>query len=425
MIYDFFLFVYVLIFSFKAIFELIFYKKKRSDLLKRLGIKSYDFDPNDKKPIIWIHAVSLGETKAAKSLLETLKKLYKNSYIVISSQTQTGHAEAKKTLSKADKFVYLPIDFSFSVKRLFRQIKPDAILFIETDIWPNFIKQAKKNGSKLILISAKMSEKSEKRYLRFYKFSKNLFSKFDLILTQNDSYKKAFEKFTSKNKVFSTGNLKLINFPKIYSEDFLKNLKDKLNIKNQKVIMIASTHDDEEELLINSLKDLKNTLILLAPRHPERFHKVYNKISKIISCSLFSKLREITIDQPNNQNKIILIDQMGVLNQLFQISDLAILGGSFIDRVGGHNILEPILVNTPVFFGPNMYSQLDLEKIALESCSGKKVSLKNINFEVRNFLEKKSQQQQMINNCINIKKDLRKNILDSLLDKIQNLIPSS
>ncbi|NGX29147.1 MAG: hypothetical protein K940chlam1_01344, partial [Candidatus Anoxychlamydiales bacterium] len=383
------------------------------DLLKRLGLKKYNFEPKDKSPIIWIHAVSLGETKASKVLIKKLKIEKPNSYIILSSMTQTGNIEAKT--SHADICVFFPFDFSFSVKNVFSQIKPDLIIFIETDFWPNFIKQAKKNNTKLIIASAKISLKSTLRFSKFLKkFFKEMFSSFDLILTQNELYKERFSLFTPPDKIHITGNLKFTNTNKTYSKEFLDQWLDKLNAKNTNLITIASTHNPEEEMLTNTLKDIPNLKILLAPRHPERFHSVFNQIQKITPCCLLS-------DLTNPNAKVIIIDKMGILDILYQISTLAILGGSFIDRVGGHNILEPVFLKTPVFFGPHMHSQEDFKKIVLENNCGKELPLNNLKSEITQYLKDKISQNSLIANCNNIKNTYQ-NVIDQTLQKIKKII---
>lgn len=411
--YNFLLFIYFLFSLPKVIFYYIFHKKKKSDILKRLGLKKYNFEPKDKSPIIWIHAVSIGETKASKVLIKKLKIEKPNSYIILSSMTQTGNIEAKT--SHADICVFFPFDFSFSVKKVLSQITPDLMIFIETDFWPNFIKQAKKNNTKLIIASAKISLKSTLRFSKFLKkFSKEMFSSFDLILTQNELYKERFSLFTPPDKIHITGNLKFTNTNKTYPQDFLDQWLDKLNAKNTNLITIASTHNPEEEMLINTLKNIPNLKILLAPRHPERFNSVFNQIQKITPCCLLSNLT-------NPNAKVIIIDKMGILDILYQISTLAILGGSFIDRVGGHNILEPVFLQTPVFFGPHMHSQEELKKIVLENNCGKELPLNNLKSEITQYLKDKISQNSLISNCNNIKNTYQ-NVIDQTLHKIKKII---
>jgi len=412
--YNFLLFIYFLYALIKACFDYIFHSKKKKDLLKRLGLKKYGFDPKNKTPIIWVHAVSLGETKACQSLISKLKTEHPTSYIILSSVTETGHIEAKKSI--ADKCIYFPFDFSYCIKKTFSQIKPHLIIFIETDFWPNFLKEAKKNQSKLVLASAKMSLKSTIRFSNFLllKFSKKLFSTFDLILTQNEQYQKRFAKFIPIDKIQITGNLKFVNTYKLDSKDILNKWLDKLNPKKNNLITIASTHFSEEEKLITILKDIPNLKILLAPRHPERFVQVYTKIQKITSCSLLSNLT-------NPDAKVILIDKMGILDILYQISSLAILGGSFIDRVGGHNILEPIFLKTPVFFGPYMHSQEELKNIALKKNCCKQTSFDNLTHDLNKYFGDKNYQNMLISNCETLKNS-NLNILEKTYEKIKKTI---
>lgn len=413
MIYNFLLVIYLFFSIPKVLYESLFLKKKKDDLLRRLGFKNYSFHFKDKKPIIWIHAVSLGETKASKVLIERLKKQYPTSYIVFSNTTQTGHNEALN-YTQIDKLVYFPIDLPFIIRKLFTQIKPSLVIFVETDFWLNFIKEAKKNNSKVIVVSAKISERSTKRFSKFLFFSKKLFSYIDLILTQDAIYKHRFLSFVEEKKLKVCGNLKLVNTIQNHPIDLLQSYKERLKLQNSFVITLASTHDPEELLLINELKDLPNTKILLAPRHPERFLSVYHQIKKITSASLFS-------DSINQDSKVIIIDKMGILDILYQISDLAIVGGSFISRVGGHNILEPVLAKTPVFFGPFMHNQMQLKALILNANCGEEVELANLKKQILRYTQDSNYKQNFVNNCLQISK-ISKNIIQNTLDNIKKLI---
>jgi 3-deoxy-D-manno-octulosonic-acid transferase len=411
MFYNLLLFVFFLFYIPKALYEYIFLKKKKKDLLKRLGLKKYFFNPKDKTPIIWIHAVSVGEIKSSISLVDKLKKKYPNSYIIISSVTQTGFNQAKQSLFSANKIIFFPFDFSYSIKKVFSQIQPNIIIFIETDLWPNFIKEAKKNSAKVIIVSAKISKKSVNRLSKFPYISKRIFSNIDLILCQNDLYKKRFSKFTSKEKLFISGNLKFANIIKKYPKEVLDFWKNKINPQNLNLITIACTHHPEEELIVQQLKDISNIKLLIAPRHPEKFNFVYKKLKKITSISFLSNI--------NQKNKVVLIDQMGILNILYQISTLAIIGGSFINKVGGHNILESVFANTFVFFGPYMHTQMELKKIVLKYNCGQETQLKNLKKATLNYLENNSHKTQT--NCLQIINNYQ-NVLETTFLKIKKII---
>ncbi|MBN2479599.1 MAG: hypothetical protein JXA94_05175 [Parachlamydiales bacterium] len=413
MFYDFLILVFLIVNIPKLFIERIFLKKKKSDLLKRLGLKSYKFNPEKKSPIIWIHAVSVGETKAAKVFLDELKIKYPNSYIVISSTTQTGHIEAKKTLKKADSFVFMPFDFSFSVKRIFpKKIKPDLVFFIETDLWYNFIKRAKKVNAKVFLISAKISEKSANRHSKFKTFSEKLFSLIDLVVCQNDLYRERFLKaHVDPCKIEIGGNLKFDNILTFLTQDEKFLLLKKYNLINKKVISITSTHFPEEENILDQISPLlkSNTAeykFLLAPRHPERFLEV----EKLLKKRSLPYVLLSNIENQSGDEKIILIDKMGQLNTFYQLSDLAIVCGSFYSNgVGGHNIFEPIFQNIPTFFGPFMFSQKELEEIALKYKSAIQTDILNISINILEFFKNEKLKNELLQNS----KILTKNISGS------------
>ena len=386
MVYNLLLAIFFLVNIPKIVYEYIFLKKKKNDLLQRLGFSKYNFDLNNKPLIIWIHAVSLGETKAASLFFQNLKKKYPKAYFIISSTTQTAHNEAKKSLSSADRFVFLPFDFSFVINKLFKKIKPNIVIFVETDIWYNFIRYAKKNNAKLYLVSAKISDRSTRRYLIFKKYAKRIFSNFDKIFTQNEDYYENFLKIGLYKSILENSfNIKLLNFSKSVSEEEKNIWKDKLSIREEKVITIASTHPKEEENILKSISINESYKILIAPRHPERF----NEVDKLLKNLKLNHAKLSDLDK-NINAKIILIDRMGILNNLFAISDISIVGGSFVSKIGGHNILEPSFQNSFVFFGPNMFNQKELKEISLHHKIAKEVSLENIDLELKKYLYDKS-----------------------------------
>jgi 3-deoxy-D-manno-octulosonic-acid transferase len=412
-IYNFLLFLYLIFLLPRLIIDYLFFYKKKGNLLYRIGIKKYQFDINN-KDVIWIHCVSVGESIACKNFLKLVKEKYPNSYVIISNTTTTGHIEAKKSLSLAEKHIYMPFDFSFIQKYYLKKLKPKIVIFVETDFWYNFLKYAKKYNSKIYLISAKMSKKSAKRYAKLSFFSKRLFSYFDLILCQNKTY---FNRFlfakASINKLKITGNIKFDNFKKLLNSDEKLALIDDLKLQNKKVLTIASTHTTEEEMILDEIKDIffkiENLKIILAPRHINRIKEIENLLNqKKIS---FIKLSEI---QNQKDEKIILVDYIGKLINLYQVSDLAIVAGSFIKRVGGHNILEPIFLNTFTFFGPFMHSQEDLRKIALKYNLASQVKIENLSENILRFFNDFSYDKKFEDNLNNLKNMLSKDSVNTL-----------
>jgi 3-deoxy-D-manno-octulosonic-acid transferase len=406
-IYNFLLFLYLIFLFPKIIFDYLFFNKKKDNLLYKLGIKKYHFDIKD-KDVIWIHCVSVGESISCKKFLKLLKEKYKNSYVIVSSTTTTGHNEAKKSLSIADIHIYMPFDFSFIQSYYLKKIKPKIVIFVETDFWYNFLKYAKKYNSKIYLISAKMSKKSAKRYAKLSMCSKKLFSYFDFILCQNKTY---FNRFlyakAKKDKLKITGNIKFDNFKELLNTDEKLSLIKKLKLQDNKVLTIASTHSPEEEMILDKTEDLyskiNNLKIILAPRHINRIKEIEDLLNqKKVS---FIKLSEI---EKQNNEKIILVDSIGILTNLYQVSDLAIVCGSFIKRVGGHNVLEPIFLNTYTFFGPYMHTQEDLKKMALKYNLASQVNIENLNEKILNFFNDFSFNKKFETNVNILKNDLSK-----------------
>lgn len=288
------------------------------------------------KPIVWIHACSAGETKAAS----TLAKHFKDEALVISSTTETGHALAK-SLIPAHAHIMLPFDFHFLMRRLAKQIRPKLLILVESDCWPNLLIET---PCRKALVSATLSERSLKRYQKLPSFARLVFSQFDFIGVQNEVYQERFALLGIKTTI--TGNLKFdLPAPQSKPEDF--------------AITIGSTHAGEEEAIVKALEPLTEKYpqlkLYVIPRHPERF-------------ALVQKLLE--------SSKAIPITQMGVLQSYYARSKLAIVGGSFVGNIGGHNILEPILNHIPVFFGPCMHAQQELVKLA--GSAGKQLEISKL-----------------------------------------------
>ena len=214
----------------------------------------------------------MGETRAAASLYQALRKAYPETPFVVSTTTETGQAEAKRSLPNADAYFYLPLDITWIVAKLVRRLQPAVLILVEGDIWPNLLNAAKKQGVKLFLVNGKISEKSTKRFGYFPAFTKNLFSLFDILCVQTKVYKERFVQIGAPaEKIFVTGNLKYdAKFPELTYGP--RRVEARAQIQPQdRVITIGSTHDPEEDQLPRALADIPNLKILLVPRHPERF----------------------------------------------------------------------------------------------------------------------------------------------------------
>lgn len=336
---------YTLLTTVGALFALpkwLLQKKYKGSIQQRLGLS---LPPSStKKPVIWTHMVSMGETRAMIPVISTLQKKYPNAAYYFSSTTATGHQEAKKAFPEAESHFYLPLDHPWIIKRVVDQIQPDLFLLSETDFWYNLLNAVKKRGGKTLLLNGKISLPSAQRYAKLPSFSQKLFDKIDHLCVQNGAYARHFAALgIPKEKITETGNLKLC----VPKENFdLSLLRKQFGLtETDRVLTIGSTHEGEEELLLQYIPS--HYKILLAPRHPHRQ----------------SSLR-------NLPTHVTLIEEMGLLPLLYQLSEVAIVGGSFIRGVGGHNIYEPIQAGIPVIFGPHMENQTELARVILNAKAG-------------------------------------------------------
>ena len=362
------LFFYLLILSPKLLF------RKNLYLFEKLfGLPP---QPNKSKTI-WIHAVSVGEVKAVQPLFNALLKKHPDSFFLITTTTATGQAEAKKSLSGADAYRFLPFDFSWLVRRWVNVLAPQLFFLVETDFWPNLLSEIQKAGGKTILVNGKMSASSFRKYSLISILAKKLFSHIDLLCVQNEEHRNRFLPFlTDLQKIKVTGNLK---FDLEALPIDLSFWKKKLHLPD-KIVVFASTHAPEEEEMLKAFP-LDLYFLILVPRHPERFEAV----AHLLSRKKIPFFRWTHLSQRTGGEKVLLVDAMGQIPLIYSLSRLAIVGGSYTDKVGGHNILEPSLYSTPVFFGPHMFKQTELASYLLASKAGKQIPLLEIPSAIHHF----------------------------------------
>lgn len=390
LLYDFCLLILGLVALPKWLFQFGKYKKS---VKQHLGFQL----PKAKAPSIWIHAVSVGEVRVMIPLYLRLKKAYPQTEIFISTITQTGLDEAKRSLPGATDYFTLPFDFSWNMKRLVKRLQPTLLILSEGDLWLNMLTAVKKFGGRTAVVSAKLSLRSAKRYALVPFFSSRLFGALDLICAQNALYAKRLEAFS--NRVHVTGNLKFDIHPTPLSSEEIDQWEKRLGLKpGQKLLVIGSTHPGEEEMLLSAAMQIPDIKILLVPRHPQRFDRVFAALPPS-SGRLSSGL--------TGEESIILIDAMGLLNSLYQLATLAIVGGSFVPGIGGHNILEPIQAHIPVLFGPYMDKQPELVELVLSAEAGKQLPASLLPETVNNLLTDSQEYTTMQTNAVRLDKSCR------------------
>lgn len=302
---------------------------------------------------VWLHAVSLGEVIAATPLIDAL--LQKKWNILVTTMTPTGATQVKSKFGDKVHHRYVPYDLSCAVRRFFKKIQPKVGVIMETELWPNLIAEAHSAKIPLFLANARLSERSLVGYKRFKFLFKPILNQFTAILAQSaEDAERFIDLGAEHNKVLALGNMKFdlptnaIDQPKF--QELKKHWGDE-----RPVFIIASTHDDEELRILAELKRLQAAIpklvLLIAPRHPERFQPVYQLcIQQGFNTGLRSNL-----DSLNPSNDVVVLDCLGELLGLYQISDYAFVGGSLVP-VGGHNVLEPIAMQVPVLSGNQVHN---------------------------------------------------------------------
>lgn len=396
----------------------LFQKKYRKSWKQRLGI-GFPTIKKEGRPLIWIHAVSVGETKAIATVAKKLKERSDHPLILISSITETGHAEAIRSLPFADYHVYLPLDLSRIIRPIVRKLKPNLVIVTETDFWFNFLEEAKRQGAKIALINGKISERSLKRYKRFPSFTRPLFSLFDHFCVQSQHYTKRFlDLGINPDKITVTGNLKLDSTPPFMDLEEEAEWKKSLGItENDLVLTLGSTHAPEEKMLLSCLPSIPNLKILLIPRHPERF----DEVAKILEDQNINYFR-LSKKNPTGSEKVILIDAMGMLWKCYQISHVSIVAGSFTPKVGGHNIIEPLFYGSSLIYGPFMHAQPELDEIVQNAKAGLKVDPKDLSQTIQRLLSSPDERHTLNHAALLLIKNLQGSTEATIqiIDKLKN-----
>ncbi len=363
-----FLLIYKILYIIVALFLLPGeYFKRPSQLRNRWIREKFGFfrapdeKIQDKKPKIWVHAVSVGEVISVQSLI---KKLSENYEIILSTITDTGQRVAEDRFKDYPvKIIYMPFDTSCALRRTLRVFNPSALILTETELWPNLIYLSSKKMP-VILVNGRLSNKSFKGYRKIRFFIKHLLKSMSLICVQEQDYKERFLMLgADERKLYVTGNMKF--------DIELKEIKFSWeSLIQHPVILAGSTHESEEEVILDAFLKLNlDATLIIAPRHPERFEEVEilikNRIKELREVN-FSKLSKFSPTRPSAY--IILVDQMGILGCLYRICDVAIIGGSFIPH-GGQNPLEPAYWKKPIICGPYMHNFPFIEEfLKQEAC---------------------------------------------------------
>ncbi len=361
LIYEILLPVIFILFCPVIIVLMIIVPKFRAGFLEKIGFYKSKFDGENTTVF---HAVSVGETNAIAECVKMYRQKYPERKIIITNTTKTGHEIAKKIFSDiADEITYFPFDFVFSVNSFFKTYKPNKIIIAETEIWPAFMTEAHKRGIKVYIVNGRISSHSYKGYMKFSYIFKQVLRKYERIFMQTRGDAQRIKDIGApEDKVEFMGNLKFDIYRNMnYEEERV--LRERFKV-HYPVLIAASTHEGEDRIVLEAYKKLKekhsNIKLLIAPRHPQRFDKVYNLIA-----AYGFEVGKVSENSNFDCYDIILGDTMGELSKFFSFCTAAFIGGSFFGP-GGHNPLEANIWNKPVITGPNVDNFKDVYKFLTE-----------------------------------------------------------
>ena len=349
-----------------------------SGFWEKLGFWSSDLINlwKSKKDWVWFHAVSVGELNAVWPLILDINN-HKSMYpIMISCTTKAGHELAKNLCKEKDFLIfYFPFDFPNIINSLLTYAKVKLLIIVETEIWPNILTECKRRDIPVVLVNARLSDKSFRNYhiLKFY--FKNIVNLFSEVLTQSKTDTQKFNKLGVEDKKIKTlGNIK---FTTLATSSNGRNIEIEDNNSGEKFNLIfASTHPGEEEIAINTYKELLKNLpnlnirLIIAPRHINR----RNNIADIIKNYGFHPVLRSQNQKIKTSNDIFILDTIGELIYFYKISEITVLGGTFT-KIGGHNILEAIRANSYTIIGPHDFKILELSNLFKKN--GALVQVKN------------------------------------------------
>ena len=355
------------IISILAIFNKKLLKFFKSRLFQKIGNDNF---LNDNEEAIFIHFSSVGEFNLTQELIEKILK-DSNRKLILSVMTDTGFSIVNKKYSANGnvKIIYFPLDDFFTVHKIYQKYKIKKTIIIETEIWPNLYYFASANGE-LLIVNGRLTEKKLKSYLKFGWLIRKTLNRATKIMVQSTSDKERYEKIgIDKDKIKVYKNLKYsIKYNRITEEE-IKKYNDTVIDKNKKVIVCGSTRPNEEKIWLEVFKQINvdnEYQLVLVPRHLERIGEIENIILDNFSKDEYLLITQIEKDNKNKDyKKIILVDKMGILTDLYQMADFVFVGGTLVD-IGGHSILEPLYYGKKPIIGKYFQNIEEIVKDAKE-----------------------------------------------------------
>lgn len=331
------------------------YGKYLEGLSERLGFLTSI--QSEGRPVIWLHCVSVGETQAARPLVQAIRKQFPHYLIAISTVTVTGQRLAGQVFgNESAKVFYFPIDWRWTVRRTLRAINPSVVLLMETELWPGFLRECSRQQIPVAVVNGRLSEQSFRRYKLIPRFISKVVNCLDLAVMQTQADAGRMQALgLPPERLVVSGSLKFdagaINDAGSHTEA----LRQRFQLDESSVILAASTHDPEERIILQAFSQLRadpaleKTRLIIAPRHPERFPEV----ASLLNSSGLKWVRRTADAAPEDAaSQVLLLDTIGELRSAFPLASIVFVGGSLVPA-GGHNIIEPAAAGSCIVTGPH------------------------------------------------------------------------
>ena len=334
--------------------QMLRHGKYRAGLRQRFGAVPPALDACREKATIWVHAVSVGEVVASSAVVKALQQKFPSHRVLVSTTTSTGQKLAAQRFG-AESVFYFPLDFAFAVRPYLDALRPELVVVAETEFWPNVLRLAKRSGARIAVINCRISDRSLPGYRRFRfwlpKLLETTLACVDVFLAQTkEDRQRLIEIGAPESKIMVTGNLKFDVAPPP-APAIVASLRDGfLHSGAGPILVCGSTLEDEESILLSAFRNVlanhPKAVMLLAPRHPERFAEV----GELVGQLGFRMWRRSLWSGEPLVGGVLLVDSIGELAALYSLATIAFVGGSLVPR-GGHNILEPALYGVPIVTG--------------------------------------------------------------------------
>lgn len=351
------------------LFHLLWRSRRQPEYLRHVGERFGFYRGKPSAPLVWLHAVSVGETRAAVPLVAQLLAHYPKHRILLTHMTPTGRETGRQLFGDRVLQCYLPYDFPFATQRFIRHFKPEIGLLMETEIWFNLVQACKNARVPLLLVNARMSEKSAHKYGRFRTLSRDSLQSLAAIAAQTETDARRLTELGAP-AVKITGNLKFdVTVPQS-AIDLGENLRQRFGAARP-VFLAASTREGEEALIMEALakRDIPDLLVVIVPRHPQRFGQVAALLAQ--RSIRFQRRSEDQSVAPETQ--VLLGDSMGEMFAYYAACDIAFIGGSLLP-LGGQNLIEAAAMGKPVLIGPHTFNFAEVSELAVQAGAARRVA---------------------------------------------------